>query len=66
MIQKRLRQKMFRVWLNEKEHKFLSQYANKNLLTASELFRGWLHEVMKREGYELREPLLPESTGRKK
>jgi len=44
----------------KKEHKFLSQYANKNLLTASELFRGWLHEVMKKEGYEINEPLNPE------
>jgi len=61
MIQKRLRQKMFRVWLNEKEHKFLSQYANNNLLTASELFRGWLHQVMKNEGYEINEPLNPEN-----
>jgi len=60
MIQKRLRQKMFRVWLNKEEHKFLSQYAEKNLLSASELFRGWLHEVMKREGYEIKEPLNPE------
>jgi len=60
MIQKRLRQKMFRVWLNEKEHKFLNKYAEKNLLSASELFRGWLHEVMKNEGYEIKEPLNPE------
>ncbi len=51
---------MFRVWLNKEEHKFLTQYANKNLLTASELFRGWLHEVMKIEGYEIKEPLNPE------
>jgi len=32
----------------------------KNLLSASELFRGWLHEVMKNEGYEIKEPLNPE------
>ena len=52
---------MFRVWLNDKEHKFLNSYAEKNLLSASELFRGWLHEVMKKEGYEINEPLNPEN-----
>ena len=61
MRQKRLREKMFRVWLNEKEHTFLNSYAEKNMLTASELFRGWLHEVMKREGFDLKEPSLPEN-----
>jgi len=61
MRQKRLREKMFRVWLNDKEHEFLNSYSEKNMLTASELFRGWLHEVMKREGFDLKEPSLPEN-----
>lgn len=61
MRQKRLREKMFRVWLNDKEFEFLYSYAEKNFLTASELFRGWLHEVMKREGFDLKEPSLPEN-----
>jgi len=52
---------MFRVWLNDKEFEFLYSYAEKNMLTASELFRGWLHEVMKREGFDLKEPSLPEN-----
>ncbi len=61
MRQKRLREKMFRVWLNDKEFEFLYSYSEKNMLTASELFRGWLHEVMKREGFDLKEPSLPEN-----
>jgi len=52
---------MFNCWLHEKELKFLNSYAEKNLATSSEIIRGWLHEVMKREGYELTEPTLPES-----
>jgi len=52
---------MFRVWLNDKEFEFLYSYSEKNMLTASELFRGWLHEVMKREGFDLKEPSLPEN-----
>jgi len=35
-------------------------------LTASETVRGWIHEVMKREGYEIKEPALPESSITKK
>lgn len=35
-------------------------------MTGSELIRGWLHEVMKREGYEIKEPSLPESKIKKK
>jgi hypothetical protein len=33
----------------------------KNHFTVSELIRGWIHEVMKREGYKIKEPSLPES-----
>lgn len=60
-LYKRLRTKRINVWLHEKELKFLNSYAEKNLVTASEIIRGWIHEVMKREGYELNEPTLPES-----
>ena len=59
--EKRVRTKMFNCWLHEKELKFLNDYAEKNLATSSEIIRGWIHEVMKREGYELNEPTLPES-----
>ena len=31
------------------------------MLTASDVIRGWIHEIMKREGYEIKEPTLPES-----
>lgn len=61
MRQKRLRSKMFRAWLNDTEHEFLNSYAEKNFLTASELFRGWLHKVMIKEGYDIQEPQNPES-----
>jgi len=61
MRQKRIRTKLFRVWLHPKELDFLNQYAEDCMLTASDVIRGWLHEVMKREGYEIKEPSLPES-----
>ena len=51
---------MFNCWLHEKELKFLNSYAIKNMATSSEIIRGWLHEVMKSEGYEIKEPLNPE------
>jgi len=58
MRDKRIRTKLFQVWLHPKELKFLSDYAEENLLNSSELVRGWIHEVMKREGYKFKEPLL--------
>ena len=29
--------------------------------TSSEIIRGWLHQVMKSEGYEIKEPQNPET-----
>ena len=63
---KRIRTKMFQVWLHPNEFEFLTTYAEENMLTASETVRGWIHEVMKREGYEIKEPSLPESSKTKK
>ena len=60
MRENRLRDKMLHVWLHEKEHKFLNKYAIKNMSTSSEIIRGWIHEVMKNEGYKIKEPLNPE------
>ena len=62
MSKNRLRPKLIHIYLHEEEDKFLRNYAEKNYLTVAEVFRGWLHEVMKREGCEITEPLLPEST----
>ena len=56
---KRIRTKMFQVWLHPREFEFLTNYAEENMLTASETVRGWIHEVMKREGYEIKEPSFP-------
>jgi len=53
---------MFQVWLHPNEFEFLTTYAEDNMLTASETVRGWIHEVMKREGHKIKEPLLPESS----
>ena len=58
MRDKRIRTKLFQVWLHPQELKFLSDYAEENLLSNSELIRGWIHEVMKREGHKLKEPTL--------
>jgi len=60
MKDKRLRTKLFQVWLHHQEYEFLTGYAEKNMLTASELIRGWLHEVMKMEGCDIKEPRNPE------
>lgn len=54
----RLRPKMVHIYLHPDEDKFLKSYANSNFLTVSELIRGWIHEVMKREGYDIKEPSL--------
>ena len=56
--------KRMQVWLDETEMNFVQEYARKNHLMVSELIRGWIHEVMKREGYEIKEPSLPEKTKR--
>ncbi len=50
---------MVHVWPQEKEHKFLNKCALKNISTSSEIIRGYLHEVMKNEGYEIKEPRNP-------
>ena len=52
---------MIHIYLPEQEDKFLKKYAEENLLTVSELIRGWIHEVMKKEGVNLKEPLIPKS-----
>jgi len=36
------------------------------MLTASDTVRGWIHEVMKREGFEIKEPRNPEPSNTKK
>jgi len=61
MRRQRIRTKLFRVWLHPHELEFLNNYAQENMLTASDVVRGWIHEVMKREGYQIKEPSLPES-----
>ena len=57
---------MFQVWLHPREYEFLTAYAEENMLTASETVRGWLHEVMRREGFVIKEPTLPETSNTKK
>ena len=57
----KVKQKRFQVWLDKAELDFIYKYAESNHMTGSELIRGWIHEIMKREGYEIKEPSLPES-----
>ena len=40
----------------------LTNYAEENMMTASETVRGWIHEVMKREGFVIKEPSLPQTS----
>ena len=56
---KRFRPNMIHIYLHLEEDKFIKDYAESNYLTVSELIRGWIHEVMKREGYDIKEPLIP-------
>ncbi len=62
----KIKDKRLQVWLDTDEFDCLQKYARKNHLTISELIRGWIHEVMKREGYGIKEPSLPESKTKKK
>ena len=59
MNPKRFRPNLIHIYLHAEEDKFVKQYAERNYLSVSELIRGWIHEVMKREGYEIKEPSLP-------
>lgn len=62
----RFRPNLIHIYLHPEESKFLKSYSDSNMLTVSELIRGWIHEVMKREGYEIKEPSLPEPSKNKK
>jgi hypothetical protein len=44
---------------------FIREYAEKNYLTVADLFRGWIHELMKREGFKIKEPSLPKQKSKK-
>ncbi len=57
----KVKQKRFQVWLDKTELDFIYKYAVSNHITGSELIRGWIHSVMKREGYDIIEPRDPES-----
>ena len=55
---------MIHIYLHPEEDKFIKDYAKQNFLTVSELIRGWIHETMKLEGYEINEPTLPTNLNR--
>ena len=59
-MRKKHKQKRFQVWLDETELEFMYKYAEQNHMTGSELIRGWIHQVMKKEGVDIKEPSLPE------
>ena len=66
MSPRRFRPKMIHVYLHPEEDKFVKGYAERNYHSVSELIRGWIHEVMKREGCEIKEPSLPEGITKKR
>jgi len=57
--------KRLQVWLDDTEYEFVQRYAKENHFMVSELIRGWIHEVMKREGFAIKEPSLPISRKRR-
>ena len=61
----RLKDRKLQMWVDSDEFGFLQEYSRENHLTISELIRGWIHEVMKREGYKIKEPSLPEQKSKK-
>ena len=63
MREKRIRTKLFNVWLHPKEHQFLNKYADKSLMTSSEVIRSLLRQLMKQEGIQLQEPKLELNKG---
>jgi len=65
MNPRRFRPNLIHVYLHPEEDKFVKQYAERNYLSVSELIRGWIHEVMKREGCEIKEPSLPKQKSKK-
>lgn len=54
------KQKRFQIWLDETELDSIHNYAEKSHMTGSELIRGWIHEVTKREGFDIQKPRIPE------
>ncbi len=59
MTAKRFRPNMIHIYLHPEEDKFIKDYAETNFLTVSELIRGWIHETMKSEEIDIKEPTLP-------
>ncbi|MCZ6685895.1 MAG: hypothetical protein O6849_07930 [Candidatus Dadabacteria bacterium] len=59
MTAKRFRPNMIHIYLHPEEDKFIKDYAERNVLTVSELIRGWIHETMKSEEIDIKEPTLP-------
>ena len=51
---------MIHIYLHPDEDKFVREYAKNNYLTVAELIRGWIHECMKWEGHDIKEPYLTE------
>ncbi len=66
MNPKRFRPNLIHVYLHPEEDKFVKKYAERNYLSVSELIRGWIHKVMKRERYEIKEPSIPEQKFKKR
>jgi len=64
-LQKRFRPKLIHIYLHPEEDKFLKSYAEDNFLTVSELIRGWIHETMKKEGFNIKEPTQPKNLNRR-
>jgi hypothetical protein len=64
-MREKLKDRKLQMWVDSDQFSFLQRYSKRNHLTISELIRGWIHEVMKREGYNITEPSLPAQNSKK-
>lgn len=65
MTKNRFRPNLIHIYLHPEEDKFVRAYADKNYLTIADLVRGWIRELMKREGCDIKEPSLPGQKSKK-
>jgi hypothetical protein len=59
---KRFGPNLIHIYLHQEEDKAICR---RHFLSVSELTRGWIHEAMKKEGFDRKEPTQPKSLNRR-